>query len=247
MNDLTGKVALVTGSSRGIGRAIALKLAARGAKVIFHGVTISEKLRSAVQAAGDQAEMITADFSDPAAVKKMADEIKQRDLSPDILVLNASVQSYTGLHNFSSEEFQLMFRTNVESCCILLHEFIPQMRKKLSGRVIFIGSINGVKPASRLAVYGAAKAALMNIAHTAAKENADCNIAVNTILPGVIETDRNEEVLKNPVFVKKLQEEIPMHRFGTADECAELAVFLASDIAGYITGNDISISGGWQL
>ena len=130
MNDLTGKVALVTGSSRGIGREIALKLAARGAKVIFHGVTISEKLRSAVQAAGDPAEMITADFSDPAAVKKMADEIKQRDLSPDILVLNASVQSYTGLHNFSCEEFQLMFRTNVESCCILLHEFIPQMRKK---------------------------------------------------------------------------------------------------------------------
>ena len=121
------------------------------------------------------------------------------------------------------------------------------MRKKRNGRVIFVGSINGVKPASRLAIYGSAKAALMNLAKTAARENAPYGITVNTILPGVVETDRNVEFLKNADFTAALREEIPMHRFGSAEECADLIAFLASDHAGYITGNDISISGGWQL
>ena len=140
-----------------------------------------------------------------------------------------------------------MFRTNVESSFLLLHELIPEMRKKNAGRVIFVGSINGIRPASRLAVYGAAKAALMNLAKTAALENAPYGITVNTILPGVIETDRNAEILSNASFAETLRQEIPMHRFGTTEECAELIAFLASDSAGYITGSEISISGGWQL
>ena len=162
-------------------------------------------------------------------------------------MLNASVQSYTGLGNFDSGEFLRMFRTNVESAFVLLHELMPEMRKRNSGRVIFVGSINGLKPASRLAIYGAAKAAMMNLAKTAALENAPFGITVNTILPGVIETDRNAAVLSDSAFAEKLREQIPMHRFGTAEECGELIAFLASDQAGYLTGNEISISGGWQL
>ena len=121
------------------------------------------------------------------------------------------------------------------------------MRKKNTGRVIFVGSINGIQPASRLAVYGSTKAALMNIAKTAALENAPYGITVNTILPGVIETDRNAEILKDSVFAENLRSQIPMHRFGSSKECADLIAFLASDSAAYITGNEISISGGWQL
>jgi NAD(P)-dependent dehydrogenase (short-subunit alcohol dehydrogenase family) len=173
--------------------------------------------------------------------------LRERILVPDILVLNASVQSYTGLENFESEEFLRMFRSNVESSCRLLRELLPEMRKKKTGRVIFVGSINGIQPAPRLAIYGATKAALMNIAKTAALENAPYGITVNTILPGVIETDRNAKALGDETFAAKLREQIPMHRFGTAEECAGLITFLASDAAAYITGAEIPIAGGWQL
>ena len=242
-----GKTAFVTGSSRGIGRAAGLKLASLGAKVIFHGVTESENLRSAVAEAGNGAEAVFADLGDPAAALRLAGVLKERASVPDILVLNASVQSYTGLVNFGEEEFLRMFRTNVGSACILLRELVPEMRKKPSGRIVFVGSINGIRPASRLAIYGATKAALMNVARTAARENAPYGITVNTILPGVIATDRNAAALKDEAFAESLKAQIPMHRFGTAEECAELIAFLASDGAGYITGAEIPIAGGWQL
>ncbi|MBR4219865.1 MAG: SDR family oxidoreductase [Victivallales bacterium] len=245
--NLTGKKALVTGSSRGIGRAVGVKLASMGAKVIFHGVTASEKLASAVAEAGEGSLSLTADFGDMAAVESLAKTLIERSLVPDILVLNASVQSYTGLGNFESEEFLRMFRTNVESSCILLKTLLPEMRKQAWGRVIFVGSINGIQPAPRLAIYGSAKAALMNIAKTAALENASYGITVNTLLPGVIETDRNAAALSNAEFANNLKAQIPMHRFGTAEECAELIAFLASDAASYITGAEIPIAGGWQL
>ena len=247
MKGLSGKTALVTGSSRGIGRAAGLKLASLGAKVIFHGMKESDKLLSAVAEAGNRAEFLTADLGNTDEVKKLADTLGERNLIPDILVLNASVQSYTGLGNFDGSEFLRMFRTNVESTFILLRELLPEMRKKNSGRVIFVGSINGIKPASRLAVYGSTKAALMNLAKTAALENAPFGITVNTILPGVIETDRNAAVLSDAAFAEKLREQIPMHRFGTAEECGELIAFLASDGAAYITGAEIPVAGGAQL
>ena len=246
-DNLTGRTALVTGSSRGIGRATGLKLASLGAKVVFHGVTAGEKLASAVAAAGHGALSLTADFGDMEAVSKLAATLMERSLVPDVLVLNASVQSYTGLANFESEEFLRMYRTNVESSCVLLKELVPEMRKKGNGRIIFVGSINGIQPAPRLAIYGSAKAALMNIAKTAALENAPFGITVNTILPGVIETDRNAAALANKDFAESLKTQIPMHRFGTSEECAELIAFLASDAASYITGAEIPIAGGWQL
>ena len=247
MDSLSGKTALVTGSSRGIGRAAGLKLASLGAKVIFHGVKESEKLRSAVAEAGNLTEFRTADFGNMDEVEKLADTLKKSGLIPDILVLNASVQSYTGLDNFDGTEFLRMFQANVESSCILLRELLPEMRKKGFGRVIFVGSINGVRPASRLAVYGATKAALMNIARTAAMENAPYGITVNTILPGVIETDRNAEVLRDAKFADELRKNIPMHRFGTVGDCAGAIAFLASDAASYITGAEIPVDGGLQL
>ena len=243
--DLTGKVALVTGSSRGIGRAAALRLAKLGAEVIFHGSKASDKLASAAAEAG--AAALVADFEKPAEVEKLADDLIAEDKAPDILVLNASVQSYTGLDDFDGAEFCRMFRANVESSCVLLKRLLPAMRERRFGRVIFVGSINAVRPAPRLAVYAATKAALMNLARTAALENAACGVTVNTILPGVIETDRNAERLKDAAFAEELKSHIPMRRFGTAEECAGAIAFLASDAASYITGAEIPVSGGWQL
>lgn len=247
MKELEGKIAFVTGSSRGIGRAAALQLSGAGCRVIFHGSAPGAKLERAAAAAGNGAETVCADFGDLEAVEHLAEELVKSDRVPHILVLNASVQSYTGLNNFDAAEYLRMFNTNVESSCILLHRLLPEMRKKGWGRVIFVGSVNGAKPASRLALYGSTKAALMNIAQTAAVENAPFNITVNTILPGVIETDRNAEALSNEEFAAMLKEKIPMHRFGSAEECAELITFLASPRASYITGAEIPIAGGLQL
>ena len=247
MKGLKGKVAFVTGSSRGIGRAAALELARAGSSVIFHGTAPSGALDSAAAEAGSDSLKLTADFSDLQAVELLAEKLIKEQMVPEILVLNASVQSYTGLGNFDAAEYLRMFNTNVESSCILLHRLLPEMRKKMWGRVIFVGSVNGTKPAARLALYGSTKAALMNIAQTAAVENAPFNITVNTILPGVIETDRNAKALSDPEFAAMLKEKVPMHRFGTAEECGELIAFLASESASYITGAEIPIAGGLQL
>ena len=247
MKGLKGKIAFVTGSSRGIGRAAALELARAGSSVIFHGTAPSAALDSAAAEAGTDSLKLTADFSDLQAVELLAEKLIKEQMGPEILVLNASVQSYTGLGNFDAAEYLRMFNTNVESSCILLHRLLPEMRKKMWGRVIFVGSVNGTKPASRLALYGSTKAALMNIAQTAAVENAPFNITVNTILPGVIETDRNAKALSDPEFAAMLKEKVPMHRFGTAQECGELIAFLASESASYITGAEIPIAGGLQL
>ena len=247
MKGLKGKIAFVTGSSRGIGRAAALELARAGSSVIFHGTAPSAALDSAAAEAGTDSLKLNADFSDLQAVELLAEKLIKEQKVPEILVLNASVQSYTGLGNFDAAEYLRMFNTNVESSCILLHRLLPEMRKKMWGRVIFVGSVNGTKPASRLALYGSTKAALMNIAQTAAVENAPFNITVNTILPGVIETDRNAKALSDPEFAAMLKEKVPMHRFGTAQECGELIAFLASESASYITGAEIPIAGGLQL
>lgn len=134
MQELQGKIAFVTGSSRGIGRAAGLRLAAKGATVISHGSAESGKLNSAAAEAGNGALPLYADFSDLQAVEDLAQKLIDTACVPDILVFNASVQSYTGLENFDPAEYLRMFNTNVESSCILLHRLLPEMRKKNVGQ-----------------------------------------------------------------------------------------------------------------
>lgn len=241
MFDLTGKTALVTGSARGIGFAVAAAMKQAGANVILHGATESEHLKKAAQTLASP--YAAADLGNEEELSVLCEKVP----AADILVLNGSVQSYTGLENFSLPEFSRMMDTNVASTFRLLAHFVPKMAEKGFGRIIGVSSINQVRPAPRLAVYSATKAALANIMAMTAKRYAADGVTANTILPGVIRTDRNREALKDEEFAAKLLEDIPAHRFGTPEDCAPLAVFLASDEAAYITGAEIPAAGGWQL
>ena len=243
---LRGKLALVTGSSRGIGRAVAFALGRAGARVYFHGASDSPALRSAVEAArteGIAAEPHVADLGDEAACLRLAAECSDAD----IVVLNASVQSYGRIEAFDTDEFDRMVRTNLRSSFVLVRAFGAAMSERGWGRIVSIGSVNQTHPAPRLAIYASTKAAQKSLMLTAAKEWAANGVTVNTVTPGVIATDRNAKVLSDPSFADPLRESIPAKRFGTAEDCAGIVLALASDACAYITGADISVDGGMSL
>lgn len=245
--DLTGKTALVTGSSRGIGKAIASLLGRSGAHVIFHGVKMSDALQSALaeaKAEGIACSALTADLGCEESAAKLAAECAGK---VDILVLNASVQQYMYLRDFETREFEHEINANLRSAYLMLKAFLPPMQARKWGRVISVGSVNQLRPAARLSVYSVTKAALQNLMDNGAKEYACDGITFNTIVPGIICTDRNRKILSDPEWIPKLQAMVPAGRFGTSEDCAGAVLLLASDAGSYITGAQIPIAGGMQL
>ena len=245
--DLSGRTALVTGSSRGIGKAAALLLDRAGAHVIFHGVRMSDPLRETVEQAEKEkisCSVVTGNLAEEAEVEKVADECGKK---VDILVLNASVQEYMHLRDFDSKEFEREINTNLRSACLLLKRLLPPMQERKWGRIINVGSVNQLRPAARLTVYSATKAALQNLMVNVAKEYAPDGITCNSIVPGIICTDRNRRILADPAWLPKLQAMVPAGRFGAPEDCAGAILLLASEAGSYITGAEIPIAGGMQL
>lgn len=245
--DLSGRTALVTGSSRGIGKAAALLLGRAGAHVIFHGVRMSDPLRETVEQAEKEkisCSVVTGNLAEEAEVEKVADECGKK---VDVLVLNASVQEYMHLRDFDSKEFEREINTNLRSACLLLKRLLPPMQERKWGRVINVGSVNQLRPAARLTVYSATKAALQNLMVNVAKEYAPDGITCNSIVPGIICTDRNRRILSDPAWLPKLQAMVPAGRFGVPEDCAGAILLLASEAGSYITGAEIPIAGGMQL
>lgn len=251
MFSLKGRKALVTGSSRGIGRAIAFALARAGAHVVLHGSKSSSALDATVAAAkaeGLSVSMATSAIGSAEELAEMKKQLElQGDANIDILVLNASTQCYMKVHEFDSAAFEEMFRTNLASCFQLINQYVPYMKEQGWGRIISIGSVNQERPAGRLSVYAATKAAQLNLMKTCAVDFAPFGITVNTITPGVIHTDRNAKTLSDDAFVQQVLTKIPAGRLGTAEDCAGAAVYLASDAASYVIGTDIVVAGGFQL
>ena len=227
--DLSGRTALVTGSSRGIGKAAALLLGRAGAHVIFHGVRMSDPLRETVEQAEKEkisCSVVTGNLAEEAEVEKVTDECGKK---VDILVLNASVQEYMHLRDFESKEFEREINTNLRSACLLLKRLLPPMQERKWGRVINVGSVNQLRPAARLTVYSATKAALQNLMVNVAKEYAPDGITCNSIVPGIICTDRNRRILSDPAWLPKLQAMVPAGRFGVPEDCAGAILLLASE------------------
>jgi len=241
--DLHGRRALVTGSSRGIGRAIALALAQAGATVVVHGVhgeTQHNATLDEVKKLSPDSFALAADLGDRAATARLGHEVG----ALDILVLNASVQSYQTVEDFTAEEMQRQYEVNVRSAFDLINAVAPGMRSRRWGRILGIGSVNQYKPSPRLAIYSTTKAALNNLLFNCARQYAADGVTVNNLAPGVICTDRNAEALKDDAYRQKVLGLIPAGYFGEPEDCAGLALLLCSDAGRYITGVDIPVAGG---
>ncbi len=242
---LAGKVALVTGASRGIGKAIACKLAKEGAKVIinYHGSKEkAEEVKSQIEAEGGQAEVYQCDVSDYAACEAFMQTVIKEQGRLDILVNNAGITRDGLLMKMSEEDFDRVLNTNLKGTFHTIRFASRQMLKQKSGRIINMSSVVGVSGNAGQANYAASKAGVIGLTKATARELASRGITVNAIAPGFIETDMTE-VLSDKV--KEASEaQIPLGHFGKPEDVANSVAFLASEEAAYITGQVLHVDGG---
>lgn len=236
--------ALVTGGSRGIGRAVCLKLAEMGYTVLINyntNTAAAEQTKSLIEAAGGKAELIAFDVADGEAADSVLTAWQENH--PDdyigVLVNNAGIRRDNTLVFMQNEEWHSVMDTTMNGFFYITRRVIKDMLIKRWGRVINIASLSGIKGTAGQTNYSAAKAALIGASKALALEAAPRKVTVNVVAPGFIDSDMTKDLPKDEL--KKL---VPMGRFGSADEVADLVAFLASDKAAYITGEVISINGG---
>ena len=245
---LEGKIALVTGASRGIGRQIAKTLAAKGAFVIVNyngSAAKAEEVVKEIQAAGGNGQAVQCNVSDFESCKEMLDAVVKEHGRLDILVNNAGITRANLLMKMSEEDFDAVIQTNLKGVFNCTRHIARQMLKQKSGRIINISSVSGVMGNAGQANYCASKAGVIGLTKSVAREIGSRGITVNAIAPGFIDTEMTAVL---PDDVKKaMGEQIPLKRFGTTEDVAQAAVFLASDRAAYITGQVLCVDGGMAM
>ena len=245
---LDGKTALVTGASRGIGRAVALCLAAEGARVAINyagNVKAAEEVKASVEAAGGTAILCQADIADSAAVEAMIADVVKEFGAIDILVNNAGITRDTLLMRMKDEDFAKVLDTNLKGVFYCTKAVAKLMMKKRSGRIVNMASVVGLVGNAGQTNYAAAKAGVIGFSKSAAKELASRGITVNIVAPGFIGTDMTAGL---PESVKeKMLTDIPLGRMGEAEDVANAVLFLASDQASYITGQVVNVDGGMVM
>ena len=245
---LEGKVALVTGSSRGIGRAIALAMAKEGCQVAVNYLGSEEKAKSLCEEIGQlggKAIPFRADVSRWDEAKTMVDGVLSSFGKVDILVNNAGITKDNLLLRMSQEDWEEVIRINLSGVYNCTKLLLKPMIKQRQGRIINITSVSGITGNPGQSNYAAAKAGLIGFTKSIAKEVASRNILVNGIAPGFIATDMTEALVQ--AEQEKLLSAIPLGRMGSPEDIANVAVFLASDKAGYITGQIITVDGGLTM
>ena len=242
------KTAVVTGASRGIGRAIALKLAQDGANVVVNYSGSRDKAEAVVaeiQAMGQQAIAVQASVANADEVKELMNTALQTFGSIDILVNNAGITRDNLLMRMKEDEWDAVMATNLKGVFLCTKAVARQMMKQRAGRIINVASIVGVAGNAGQANYVAAKAGVIGLTKTTAKELAARNILVNAVAPGFIATDMTDEL---PTDVKEaMLQQIPLAKLGQPEDIANVVAFLASDAASYMTGQTLHIDGGMVM
>jgi gluconate 5-dehydrogenase len=244
--DLSGRTALVTGSSRGLGRAIAEGIAKAGARIVVNG-TDAARLETAVgelRAAGFAAEGSAFDVTDETAIVKAFDGFDQAGIAIDILVNNAGIQMRKPLVEFSSADWRKVIETNLTSAFIIGREAAKRMLPRKRGKIINIASLAGELARPTIAPYTAAKAGIKNLTKSMAVEWAASGIQANAIGPGYMLTDMNQALMSNTDFNNWLMSRVPAKRWGNPDELVGAAIFLASAASNYVNGQTIYVDGG---
>jgi gluconate 5-dehydrogenase len=244
--DLSGKVALITGASRGLGFGMAEGLAQAGATVILNGRD-PETLAEAARKLSDQglkADVQAFDVTDLDAVKAGIDAAAARHGRLDILIANAGTHGAKPLPDWTPADWARVMDTNLTSCFFAAQAAAAHMIPHKSGRIIFMGSLTGLRGRPTIHGYAASKAGLGAIARTLANELGEHNITVNTIAGGYFETELSKLLRQNADLVARINARIPLRRWGKPEDLAGIAVFLASAAGSYITAQEICVDGG---
>jgi NAD(P)-dependent dehydrogenase (short-subunit alcohol dehydrogenase family) len=245
--DLTDKVAVITGSSRGIGRAIAESMVALGAKVVISSrkADACAAVAQEIAANGGEAAAIACNIGRKAEVEALVAETNRRFGHIDILVCNAAINPVFGpLLHLADEAFDKVIATNVKSNLWLCNLVIPAMAQRGGGAVIIVSSIGGLRGTDMLGMYGISKAADFALARNLAVEWGPRNVRVNCIAPGIIKTDFARALWENEDLMKRRNAQTPLRRIGLPEEIGPIAAFLASPAASFITGQTIVADGG---
>ncbi|GAB5463566.1 3-oxoacyl-[acyl-carrier-protein] reductase [Hoeflea alexandrii] len=244
MFDLTGRKALVTGASGGIGKAIARQLHSRGATIGLHGTRV-ERLEALAADLGDRVHMFPADLSDRDAVSALGKSAEERLEGVDILVNNAGITKDGLFVRMSDDAWDQVLEVNLTAVFRLTRELAHPMMKRRNGRIINITSVVGVSGNPGQANYCAAKAGMIGFSKSLAQEIAPRNVTVNCVAPGFIESAMTEKL--NDKQKDAIMGAIPMRRMGTGTEIASAVTWLASDEASYVTGQTIHVNGGMLM
>jgi len=246
--DLSGKVAIVTGSSRGIGKAIATRMAEHGAQVVISSRKpgpCEEVAATINEDHAGRAIAIPANISSKEDLQRLVDETRKAFGKIDILVCNAASNPYFGpMSGISDDAFHKILGNNIVSNHWLIHMVAPEMKARRDGAIIIISSVGGLRGSSMLGAYGISKAADFQLARNLAQELSPDNIRVNCIAPGLVKTDFARALWDTPEAERRSSSTTPLRRLGEPDDIAGAAVFLASKAGAWMTGQKVVVDGG---
>ena len=250
MIDLNGKKALITGGSRGIGRAAAVLFAKAGSDVAINYLTKKKEAEDVAREIGQLGQkclVYKADISEKSEVEAVVRSVIENWGRIDILVNNAGIWTYGEMGSMTEEVWKKTMKINLDGVFYTCSAVIPIMKKKKSGRIVNISSTAAVRGEAFHSHYAASKGAIVSLTKSLAAELADYNIRVNCVAPGWVDTDMCSEVFSDPDYRRKIQESIPLHRIPPPEDIAGPILFLASDLARHITGEILNVNGGSVL
>lgn len=245
--DLTGKTAIVTGASRGLGKAMALGLAQAGANVVITDVLDTKGTVKEIEKSGAKALGLKVDVTSQADINNMVQETLRKFKKIDILINNAGVYFTTPVASLAEKDWDKVIRINLKGNLMCAKAVGAEMRKRKSGAIVNIASVAGIMAFAQSAAYNASKAAVIMLTKTLAAEWATSGIRVNAICPGVFATDMTKGLLTDKGFQTMIKTKVPMGRYAVPEELAGAALYLASDASSYTTGHALVVDGGWTV